>query len=160
MKKIIYPGSFDPVTNGHLDLIERASKLFDEITVAVAVNTEKKALFSIEERVELLKNVCSELSNVNVTGFEGLLVDFAKTMKADAVLRGLRAVSDFEFEFQMALMNREMDNNFETIYLMPSVNYLFISSSSIKEISSCNGNISLFVPLIVEKALREKFSND
>ena len=157
MRRAIYPGSFDPVTNGHLDVIERASRLFDEVIVAVAVNSEKTGLFSFEERVELLRKALAGSANVSVTRFEGLLVDFARAQEAQAVIRGLRAVSDFEFEFQMALMNRKLEPGIETIFLMPKEEYTYLSSRLVKEIARLGGNVSAFVPDSVAAALREKF---
>ncbi len=156
MRKILYPGSFDPITNGHLDVIQRASKLFDQVIVAVAVNEEKSPLFTTEERLELLKEVCAAFDNVEILSFSGLLIEAVKKFNAAAVLRGLRAVSDFEYEFQMALMNRELCGSCETIFMMPSTQYSFVSSRLIKEICRCGGEISPFVPPAVEKALDKK----
>jgi pantetheine-phosphate adenylyltransferase len=158
MRRAIYPGSFDPVTNGHLDVIERARKLFDEVIVAVAHNEEKQALFSLEERLELLKASIGNIDNVRITQFDGLLVEFAAAQQASAVIRGLRAVSDFEFEFQMALMNRKLEANVETIFLMPKEEYTYLSSRIIKEIARLGGDVSSFVPPGVAKALAKKFA--
>ncbi len=158
MRRAIYPGSFDPVTNGHLDVIERARKLFDEVIVAVAHNDEKEALFSLEERLDLLNESIGKIDNVRVAQFEGLLVEFAVAQKASAVIRGLRAVSDFEFEFQMALMNRKLETNVETIFLMPKEEYTYLSSRIIKEIARLGGDVSSFVPAAVGKALAKKFA--
>jgi len=158
MRRAIYPGSFDPVTNGHLDVIERARKLFDEVVVAVAHNDEKKPLFSLKERLDLLRETAGRIDNVRIAEFEGLLVEFAKAEKAGAVIRGLRAVSDFEFEFQMALMNRKLDAAVETIFLMPKEEYTYLSSRIVKEIARLGGNVSSFVPARVAKALSKKFS--
>jgi len=158
MRRAIYPGSFDPVTNGHLDVIERARKLFDEVIVAVAHNDEKEALFSLEERLDLLNESIGKIDNVRVAQFEGLLVQFAAAQKASAVIRGLRAVSDFEFEFQMALMNRKLETNVETIFLMPKEEYTYLSSRIIKEIARLGGDVSSFVPTRVGKALARKFA--
>ena len=158
MRRAIYPGSFDPVTNGHLDVIERARKLFDEVVVAVAHNDEKQPLFSLEERLELLRETAGRIDNVRIAEFKGLLVDFAKAEKAGAVIRGLRAVSDFEFEFQMALMNRKLDPAVETIFLMPKEEYTYLSSRIVKEIARLGGDVSSFVPARVAKALSRKFS--
>src|SRR2546425_10691884 len=158
MRRAIYPGSFDPVTNGHLDVIERGRKLFDEVVVAVAYNEEKKALFSLEERLQLLEQSLGKIENVRIAQFEGLLVDFAVAQQANAVIRGLRAVSDFEFEFQMALMNRKLEAAVETIFLMPKEEYTYLSSRLVKEIARLGGDISSFVPATVVKALRKKFS--
>jgi pantetheine-phosphate adenylyltransferase len=158
MRRAIYPGSFDPVTNGHLDVIERARKLFDEVVVAVAHNDEKQPLFSLEERLELLRETAGRIDNVRIAEFKGLLVDFAKAEKAGAVIRGLRAVSDFEFEFQMALMNRKLEAGVETIFLMPKEEYTYLSSRIVKEIARLGGDVSSFVPARVAKALGRKFS--
>ena len=158
MRRAVYPGSFDPVTNGHLDVIERAARLFDEVIVAVAVNSEKTGLFSFEERVELLRNVLKDKPNIRVTRFEGLLVDFARSQGARAVIRGLRAISDFEFEFQMALMNRKLEPEIETLFLMPREEYTYLSSRIVKEIARLGGDVTSFVPDSVGVALREKNS--
>ena len=158
MRRAIYPGSFDPVTNGHLDVIERARKLFDEVIVAVAHNDEKQALFSLQERLDLLQETAAKIDNVRITQFDGLLVEFAATQKATAVIRGLRAVSDFEFEFQMALMNRKLEASVETIFLMPKEEYTYLSSRIIKEIARLGGDVSSFVPPVVGKALGRRFA--
>ena len=157
MRRAIYPGSFDPVTNGHLDVIERARKLFDEVIVAVADNDEKKPLFPLTERLDLLRETAGKINNVRIAQFKGLLVEFAKAEKAGAVIRGLRAVSDFEFEFQMALMNRKLDAAVETIFLMPKEEYTYLSSRIVKEIARLGGDVSSFVPVCVAKALGRKF---
>jgi pantetheine-phosphate adenylyltransferase len=157
MRRAIYPGSFDPVTNGHLDIIERARKLFDEVIVAVAHNDEKDPVFSLSERLELLRETAGKIDNVRIAQFTGLLVEFAKAEKAGAVIRGLRAVSDFEFEFQMALMNRKLDAVVETIFLMPKEEYTYLSSRIVKEIARLGGDVSGFVPACVAGALNEKF---
>jgi pantetheine-phosphate adenylyltransferase len=158
MRRAIYPGSFDPITNGHLDVVERASKLFDEVIVAVAHNVEKAPLFTLEERLELLRTTLGQRENIRIGQFDGLLVDFAQTEKAHAVIRGLRAVSDFEFEFQMALMNRKLQGNVETIFLMPKEDYTYLSSRLVKEIARLGGDVTKFVPPEVAQALRQKFS--
>ncbi|HCP91344.1 MAG TPA: pantetheine-phosphate adenylyltransferase [Spartobacteria bacterium] len=158
MRRAIYPGSFDPITNGHLDVIERARKLFDEVIVAVAHNDEKEALFSLEERLQLLKDSVGKIDKVRIAQFDGLLVEFAVAQKASAVIRGLRAVSDFEFEFQMALMNRKLETGVETIFLMPKEEYTYLSSRIIKEIARLGGDVSSFVPPAVSKALVKKFA--
>src|SRR5437867_11313602 len=158
MRRAIYPGSFDPVTNGHLDVIERARKLFDEVVVAVAHNDEKQALFSLEERLELLKTSIGKIDNVRIAQFDGLLVDFAASENGSDAVRGLRAVSDFEFEFQMALMNRKLDAQVETIFLMPKEEYTYLSSRIIKEIARLGGDVSSFVPPVVAVALGRKFA--
>ncbi len=158
MRRAVYPGSFDPVTNGHLDVIERARKLFDEVIVAVAHNDEKQALFSLEERLQFLQDSIGKIDRVRIAQFDGLLVEFATAQKASAVIRGLRAVSDFEFEFQMALMNRKLETDVETIFLMPKEEYTYLSSRIIKEIARLGGDISSFVPPVVSKALARKFA--
>jgi pantetheine-phosphate adenylyltransferase len=158
MRRAIYPGSFDPVTNGHLDVIERARKLFDEVVVAVAHHDEKQPLFSLEQRLDLLQETAGQIENVRVAKFSGLLVEFARAENAGAVIRGLRAVSDFEFEFQMALMNRNLNAAVETIFLMPKEEYTYLSSRIVKEIARLGGNVSNFVPGCVAKALNGKFS--
>jgi len=158
MRRAIYPGSFDPITNGHLDVIERARKLFDEVVVAVAHNDEKQPLFSLEDRLDLLRETAGKIDNVRIAEFEGLLVEFARKEEAGAVIRGLRAISDFEFEFQMALMNRKLDRSIETIFLMPKEEYTYLSSRIVKEIARLGGDVSGLVPACVAKTLRSKFS--
>jgi len=158
VRRAIYPGSFDPVTNGHLDVIQRAATLFDELVVAVACNAEKKALFTTQERMQLLGDAVAPLQNVRVASFGGLLVNFARSEKASAVVRGLRAISDFEFEFQMALMNRKLEPNIETLFLMPREEYTSISSRVVKEIAQLGGNIDQFVPDKAASALHQKFA--
>jgi pantetheine-phosphate adenylyltransferase len=157
MRRAIYPGSFDPVTNGHLDVIERAQKLFDEVVVAVAHNDEKQPLFSLDDRLDLLRKTAGKIDRVRIAEFEGLLVEFARKEKAGAVIRGLRAVSDFEFEFQMALMNRKLNPGIETIFLMPKEEYTYLSSRIVKEIARLGGDVSGFVPACVARALKTKF---
>jgi len=157
MRRAIYPGSFDPVTNGHLDVIERARKLFDEVVVAVASNDEKQPLFGLQERLDLLQQTIGQIDSIRIAQFDGLLVEFALEQKAVAVIRGLRAVSDFEFEFQMALMNRKLEGAVETIFLMPKEEYTYLSSRIIKEIARLGGDVSGFVPAPVAKALKSKF---
>ena len=156
MRTVIYPGSFDPFTNGHLDVVERAAKLFDRVIVAVAQNTDKQTLFTQAERKRQIDTVLADLPNVEVTEFKGLLVEFAKAQKAQAIIRGLRAVSDFEFEFQLALMNRKLEEEIETIFMMPREAYTFLSSKLVKEIAQLGGNVSAFVPANVEQALLGK----
>ncbi len=156
MRTVIYPGSFDPFTNGHLDVVERAAKLFDRVIVAVAQNTDKQTLFTQAERKRQIATVLDDLPNVEVTEFKGLLVDFAKAQKAQAIIRGLRAVSDFEFEFQLALMNRKLEEEIETIFMMPREAYTFLSSKLVKEIAQLGGDVNAFVPANVEQALQGK----
>jgi pantetheine-phosphate adenylyltransferase len=156
MRTAIYPGSFDPLTNGHLDVLERASKLFDRVIVAIARNESKSPLFSLDERLALMKPAIVPMKNVEADIFDGLLVEYAANQKAQAIVRGLRAVSDFEFEFQMALMNRKLAENIETIYMMPKESYTFISSRIVKEIARLGGDVSPFVPPHVVKALKRK----
>src|SRR5207302_5827229 len=157
MRRAIYPGSFDPVTNGHLDVIERARKLFDEVIVAVAHNDQKQPMFSLEERLELLRATIREEDHVKVAPLDGLLVNFAVQQEAVAVIRGLRAISDFEFEFQMALMNRKLEARVETIFLMPKEEYTYLSSRIVKEIARLGGDVSAFVPRPVKAALAKRF---
>jgi len=153
----IYPGTFDPITNGHLDLIARGSRLYHKVVVAVAVNRGKAPLFSLDERVDLVKAVTSEFPNVSVIGFDNLLVECAKQQGANVILRGLRAVSDFEYEFQLAGMNRRLAPDLETVFLTPAEQYEFISSSMIREIAQLNGDVSCFVPDLVHQSLINKF---
>jgi pantetheine-phosphate adenylyltransferase len=160
VKRAIYAGSFDPVTNGHLDVIERAARLCDEVVVAVAFNPDKRGLFTSEERVVLLRAVTGHLSNVRVTFFHGLLVEFARQEQASAVIRGIRAVSDFEFEFQMALMNRRLSPTLETLFLMPKEEFSYVSSRLVKEVASLGGDVTHFVPEVVAKALHEKYAKN
>jgi len=157
MKKVIYPGTFDPVTNGHIDIVQRASDLFDQIIVTVAKNPTKTALFSVEERLEMLKEVLKDFQNVLVDSFDGLVVEHAKQVGAVGIIRGLRAVSDFEYEFQMALMNRKLDSEIATILLMPHARYTYLNSTIIRNLAQFHGNVSEFVPPIVENKLKEKF---
>jgi len=160
VKKItaIYPGTFDPITNGHLDLVARAAQLYDEVIVAVAENKTKTPLFSLTERVELAKTVTTEFANVRVIGFDNLLVECAKQQGARVIMRGLRAVSDFEYEFQLAGMNRRLAPELETVFLTPAEQYEFISSSMIREIARLKGNVSFFVADCVHQQLIEKFA--
>jgi pantetheine-phosphate adenylyltransferase len=157
MKKVIYPGTFDPVTNGHIDIVQRASDLFDQVVVTVAKNPTKTALFSVEERLDMLKEVLKGFQNVVVDSFDGLVVEHAKQVGAIGIIRGLRAVSDFEYEFQMALMNRKLDSEIATILLMPHARYTYLNSTIIRNLAQFHGNVSEFVPPIVEKKLKEKF---
>ncbi len=158
-KTAIYPGSFDPLTNGHLDIIKRGLRLFDKIIVAILHNPAKQALFSIEERMEMLEESLKGYQNVEIDAFQGLLVDYANQKKADAILRGMRAVSDFEYEFQMALMNRRLNREVQTVFLMTGLRWIFTSSSIIKEAARFGGNIDGMVPAIVNQKVREKFNN-
>ncbi len=157
MRTAIYPGSFDPLTNGHLDLIQRAAKLFDRVVVAVAKNEDKRPLFSPSERLTLVKQAVRHLPGVQVDTFDGLLIDYVVDRKAQAIVRGLRAVSDFEFEFQLALMNRKLNENIETIFMMPKDTYTFLSSRIVKEIARLGGDVGAFVPAHVRAALAKKF---
>lgn len=156
----IYPGTFDPVTDGHLDIITRAAKIYDQIIVAVAMNEDKSPLFTVDERVALTRQVTANIANVKVIGFDTLLVECAKQQGADVVLRGLRAVSDFEYEFQLAGMNRRLSPDLETVFLTPAEQYEFISSSMIREIAKLNGDVSEFVPDVVKQKLLEKFRKE
>lgn len=156
MRTAIYPGSFDPLTNGHLDVVQRAAKLFDNVIVAVAKNEGKSPLFTLEERVALVQQSVKSLPNVKVDAFEGLLVDYVVSKQARAIVRGLRAISDFEFEFQLALMNRKLNENVETIFMMPKDTYTFLSSRIVKEIARLGGDVRPFVPVPVQKALKKK----
>ena len=158
IRRAIYPGSFDPVTNGHLDVIDRARKLFDEVIVAVAHNDEKHPLFTLEERLGFLRSSLGKIKNVEVAPLDGLLVNFALARKATAVIRGLRAISDFEFEFQMALMNRKLEATVETIFLMPKEEYTYLSSRIVKEIARLGGDVTAFVPPPVAAALKAKLA--
>jgi len=155
--RAIYPGSFDPVTVGHLDIIQRASQLFDSLTVAVAYNESKQPLFTAEERIALIEDATRGIANVSVKRLDGLLVDFAAREESFVVIRGLRAVSDFEFEFQMALMNRRLENRLETVFLTPKEDYTFLSSRIVKEVALLGGDVAPFVPALVAKRLREKY---
>jgi pantetheine-phosphate adenylyltransferase len=156
MKLAVYPGSFDPLTNGHVDIIERGMHLFDKIIVAILVNVDKSPLFSMQERVEIVREVFKGRPNVEVDTFDGLLVDYVTRRKADVIVRGLRALSDFETEFQMALMNRRLGPNIETVFMMPAEQYTYISSRLIKEVFSLGGQVRGLVPEIVESRLKDK----
>jgi pantetheine-phosphate adenylyltransferase len=157
MRKVIYPGTFDPVTNGHVDVIKRASELFEAVVVTVAVNPGKEPLFTTQERVEMLKECLSDFKNVAVDSFEGLVVERAKQVGAMGIIRGLRAVSDFEYEFQMALMNRKLADDITTIFLMPHEKYTYLNSTIIRNLASLNSDVSDFVPPVVQNALKNKF---
>ncbi|MGL4607796.1 MAG: pantetheine-phosphate adenylyltransferase [Eubacteriaceae bacterium] len=157
MRVAVYPGSFDPVTFGHLDIIQRASKVFDKLIVCVMVNHDKKYLFSSEERAQLITENIKKLNNVEVDIYDGLLVDYAKKMDAKIIVKGLRAILDFEYEFQMALTNKHLDNEIETFFMMTSNKYSYLSSSLVKEITKFQGNVSDFIPENVEKAIKKKY---
>lgn len=158
MRKVVYPGTFDPVTNGHIDIVYRATDLFDEVVVTVAQNPAKTCLFSIAERVEMLEESLKGIEGVIVDSFDGLVVDHAQEVGAIGIIRGLRAISDFEYEFQMALMNRKLDDNLRTIFLMPHEKYTYLNSTIIRNLAQFHGDVSDFVPKVVEKKLREKFN--
>ena len=160
MKLCIYPGTFDPFTNGHLDVLERAARLFDRVTVAVAVDSTKAALFTYEQRVELIGANLTQLPNVDVVSFEGLLVEFARGRQAHAIIRGLRALSDFEFEFNLALMNRHLEPNVETIFVMPNEAFSYTSSTLVKQVAKLGGDVSKFVPANVAAALKTAYGSN
>ena len=158
MTTAIYPGSFDPLTCGHIDIIERSARLFDRVTVAILTNPEKTPLFAAEERREIIQEVVKgQFPNVDVEIFNGLLVDYAKRKQARAIVRGIRAVTDYEYEFQMALMNRRLAPQIETVFMMPAENYSYLSSSLVKEVAELGGSITGLVPASVEKRLKERF---
>lgn len=152
----IYPGTFDPITNGHLDIIERGSRLFDQVIVAILANVEKAPLFTLPERVRLIRESVSSLPNVRVETFKGLLVDYVRTRGAHVIVRGLRAISDFEYEFQMALMNRRLDPEVETVFMMPAEAYSYLSSRLVKEVASLSGDVSGLVPPPVARAISKR----
>lgn len=158
-KTVLYPGTFDPITKGHMDLVNRACRLFDKVVIAIAHSPAKKPLFSLDERVAMVRMIFADNPQVEVLGFRGLLANFAKENNAIAVLRGIRAVSDFEFEFQLANMNRHLDPDLESIFLTPSEKYSYISSSLVREVASLGGDISAFVDQRVEQALFDKFKS-
>lgn len=157
MNIAVYPGSFDPITNGHLDIITRGAKIYDKLIVAVLVNMDKKCLFNIEERVELIRKVTKDLKNVEVLSFDGLLVDFAKMHNSKVILKGLRTVADFEYEFQMALMNSKLDPDIETVFMMTSSAYSYVSSSSVKQVAKFGGNIKGLVPEELISEVMDRF---
>ena len=157
LKIAVYPGSFDPVTFGHLDIIDRALKIFDGVVVAVARNSEKNSLFTVKERIDLLSEILADRPEAKIETFDGLLVDFVRKRGATVIIRGLRAVSDFEFEFQLAQMNRSITKDIETLFMMTSVPYSYLSSSIVKEVSSLNGPVDNLVPPVVKRALDAKF---
>ena len=156
-KRAVYPGMFDPVHNGHVDVIQRSLQIFDELIVAVVANPAKQPLFSMKERLEMIDEATSELSNFRIVAFDGLLIDLVARERADCIVRGIRAVSDFEYEFQMALMNRKLRSTVETVFLMPHEKYTYISSRLIKEVASFGTSVAGMVPLIVDKRLTEKY---
>ncbi len=159
MKIAIYPGSFDPITNGHLDIIERSSRIFDKVIVSVLHNSAKRPAFTAEERVEFIKSATAHLENVETDYFDGLLVDYAKEKSATTIVKGLRAVSDFEYEMQMALMNRRQNPEIETLFLISSSEYSFLSSSIVKEVAHLGGNLDGFVPECIKAEIYHKFTN-
>lgn len=158
MKVCVYPGSFDPITNGHLDIIERASKIFDKLIVAVVCNPNKRPAFSLEERVDLIKECIKDYDNVEVDHFCGLLIDYLKEKGANVVVKGLRVVTDFEYEFQMALLNKNLDPEIETVFMMTNNKFSYISSSMVKEIALFGANIEEFVPLVIKQKVLEKLT--
>ena len=155
-EKAIYPGSFDPVTYGHIDLIKRATQIFDEVIVAVARNVRKKPLFDLDQRVEMLKQATKDIKNIKVTSFDGLVIDYAHSQKINVIIRGVRMISDFEYEFQMALTNRKMAEDIETVFLMPSEGYSYLSSTLLKEAGFLGADLSAFVPDFVAEQLKKK----
>jgi pantetheine-phosphate adenylyltransferase len=163
MRRAIYPGSFDPVTNGHLDIIERGCKLFDEIIIAILINPEKQPFFTIEERRQMLNEVLKGINSANckvrVDAFEGLLVQYALAQKANAIVRGIRAISDYEYELQMALMNRRLEPSIETVFMMPAETYTYVSSRLVKEVFQLGGKLTGLVPSLVQKRMKEKVGN-
>ena len=158
MTTIVYPGTFDPITNGHIDLVERAARLFDKVVIGIASSQSKSPLFSIDERIQLASDALTHVPNIEIIGFDYLLVNFVSDCKADAIMRGLRAVSDFEYEFQLANMNRALSPDIESIFLTPAERFSYISSSLVREISSLDGDVSKFAPANVVEALEKKFS--
>lgn len=159
MKIAIYPGTFDPITNGHLDILERALNLFDKVVITIARNSSKKPLFTEEERLQLMREAVKSFPHVEVDSFYGLLVDYCRKKQAIAVVRGLRAISDFEYELQMALMNRKLNPNVQTVFLMPNERYTYLNSTIVREIARLGGDVTDFVPKVVLKALKRKFTS-
>ena len=157
MKTAVYPGTFDPITNGHIDIIKRALNIFDKVIIAISVDSTKNPFFTVEERIKMISEAVKDIQRIEIDSFSGLLVDYAKKTNAIAVIRGLRAVSDFEYEFQMALMNRRLNENIETVFLMPGEKYTYLNSSIVKEVASLGGDISDFVPENVKKELKKKW---
>jgi pantetheine-phosphate adenylyltransferase len=160
LRIFVYPGSFDPVTNGHLDIIERAAKICDKLIVAVLINRNKSPVFTVEERVSFLKEVLDGKPNIEIATFSGLLVDFMKKKGANTIIKGLRAVSDFEYEFQMALLNKNLDDNIETLFMMTGINYSYLSSSAVRELASHRGNIRDLVPDIIIERIYKKYEEN
>lgn len=156
MKTAVYPGTFDPITNGHIDIIERALNIFDKVIIAISVDSMKNPLFTVEERIKMISEAVKDIQRIEIDSFSGLLVDYAKKINAIAVIRGLRAVSDFEYEFQMALMNRRLNENIETVFLMPNEKFTYLNSSIVREVVSLGGDISDFVPENVKNELKKK----
>ena len=159
MRTAIYPGSFDPVTYGHIDIIDRAAKIFDHVTVGVLSNQSKKPLFTVAERVDMLREIVRDLPNVDVTSFSGLLVDFARACNSQVVIRGLRAITDFEYELQMSQTNRIMNPDLDTVFFTTDLKYSYLSSSTVREVAYFHGDISAFVPPLVEREMLKKFSD-
>lgn len=157
MRTAVYPGSFDPITNGHLDIIERASRVYDKVVVGVLNNSSKKPVFTVEERIDLIKTVTSHIPNVEVDSFKGLLVDFAKSKQATVIVKGLRTVSDFEYEFQMALLNKTLNPEYETMFLMTDTKYSYISSSMVKELAGFHGDLTGLVPSEIASKIKQKY---
>ncbi|MGE3063067.1 MAG: pantetheine-phosphate adenylyltransferase [bacterium] len=155
--KVIYPGTFDPITNGHIDILKRGINLFNEVTLLISCHPWKKTLFTVEERIEIIKRATADLKNVKIDSYCGLLVNYIKENKINGVIRGLRAVSDFEYEFQMALTNREMNKDFETIFFMTDINYTYLSSSMVKELAKLDADISNMVPKAAADSLKQKY---
>tara|TARA_B100001750_G_scaffold245119_1_gene263972 strand:- start:1216 stop:1698 length:483 start_codon:yes stop_codon:yes gene_type:complete len=160
MRRAIYPGSFDPITNGHLDIIDRATMIFDELIIAITSSTSKKGMFSLDERLSMIESIVEDNKKIKVIIFEGLLIDFAKNYQSSIIIRGLRVLSDFEYEFKMALMNRSLDSNINTLFMMPHEKYTHISSSLVKEVTLLGGNVSQYVPQIVQNKLLQKVKNN
>jgi len=156
--RAMYPGTFDPITNGHIDLIRRASGMFDEVVVAVADNPKKKPLFSLDERVSMSKEILKDLNNVRIVGYSNLTIHFAKEQNLNVIIRGIRAVSDYEFEFQLASMNRQLDENVETLFMTPADEYSYLSSSMVREIAAYGGNVSQFVHATINTAIKQRFA--
>ncbi len=156
VKIALYPGTFDPITFGHIDVIKRASSLFDEVIVSVAGSSSKKTLFSVDERKEMIRAAIKGIKNVTITSFKGLMIEYAKSQNANVVIRGLRAISDFEYEFQMALTNRKIEENITTVFLMPNEKYTYLNSTLVREIAKFGGDVKPFVPEFVDKKLKKK----